>query len=311
MGALGGGALLAMDQLLSSRDPRRQEVLATWRAAGLFVREEPDHWVVVDGPGWQSRRRVLAAVAEVASPWPWRWRVRQVVATTMTVARRELTRRPGPVAVMADRQTNGRGRRGRRWESMAGSGLHLSLAWHPGPDLVASGALTLRVGLAAARAAERVTGVRLGLKWPNDGLHRGEKVMGVLCEGGTYPTPWVVAGIGMNVNGTPPTGVEGATSLAAITGRPWSRAALAAAIAAETASVMQSGDDAWFLEYQARSRGVTLGRRVRVIGTGSPWEGQAEGVDTTGALWVRRDDGALVGVTAGEVSLRAAGEDRG
>ncbi len=299
---------MAVDPPLSNNDPRRDEMLAAWRAAGLFVREEHDHWVVVDGPGRQSRRRVLAAVAEAPSPWPWGWCVRQVVTTTMAVARRELDRRAGPVAVLADRQTKGRGRRGRRWESSAGAGLHLSLAWHPGPELVASGALTLRVGVAAARAVERVTGVRLGLKWPNDGLHQGQKVMGVLCEGGTYPTPWVVAGIGMNINGLPPAGVTGATTLAAITGRPWSRAALAAAIAAETAAVLESGDAGWFEEYQERSRGVTLGRRVRVMGAGTlEYEGQAESVEATGALWVRRDDGTLARVTAGEVSIRATG----
>jgi BirA family biotin operon repressor/biotin-[acetyl-CoA-carboxylase] ligase len=299
---------MAVDPGLSHSDLGRDERLAAWQAAGLFIREEHGHWVVVDGPGWQSRARVLAAVAEAPSPWPWAWRVRQVVSTTMTVARRELDRRPGPVAVLADRQTKGRGRRGRRWESSAGAGLHLSLAWPPGPELVAAGALTLRVGVAAARAVERVTEVRLGLKWPNDGLHQGQKVMGILCEGGTYPTPWVVAGIGMNINGLPPAGIEGATSLAAITGRPWSRARLAAAIAAETAAVLESRDDSWFGEYQDRSRGVTLGRRVRVMGAGTrEYQGQAESVDATGALWVRRDDGTLVPVTAGEVSIRTPG----
>lgn len=300
---------MAMDQPLSKSDPRRQEVLATWQAAGFYVREDHDHWAVVDGPGWQSRARVLDAVAAESAVRPWTWRVRQVVPTTMTVARVALTQRSGPVAVLADRQTKGRGRRGRRWESSAGAGLHLSLAWHPGPDQAAADALTLRVGVAAARAVERVTGVRLGLKWPNDGLHQGLKVMGVLCEGGTYPTPWVVAGIGVNTNGVPPAGVVGATSLAAISGRPWSRASLAAAIAAETAAVLQSGDDSWFEEYLERSRGVTLGRRVRVIGAGAPdYEGQAESVDAAGALRVRRDDGVLVRVTAGEVSIRATGD---
>ncbi len=303
---------MAMDDALSHSGPGPDQMLAAWRAAGLFVREEHGHWVVVDGPGWQSRARVLAAVAAAPSPWPWTWRVRQVVSTTMTVARQELDARRGPIAVLADRQTKGRGRRGRRWESSAGAGLHLSLAWHPGPELVSSGALTLRVGVAAARAVERVTGVHLGLKWPNDGLHQGLKVMGVLCEGGTHPTPWVVAGIGMNVNGLPPAGVTGATSLAAITGRPWSRASLAAAIAANIAAVLETGDDSWFWDYQERSRGVTLGRRVRVMGAGiREYEGEAESVDTTGALWVRRDDGALVAVTAGEVSIRATGEGGG
>ncbi len=299
---------MAVDHTVSHRDPRREEVVAAWQAAGLFVREERGRWVVVDGPGWLSRARVLAAAAGTGSPWPWAWRVRQVVTTTMTVARRALGPTSGPIAVLADRQTKGRGRRGRRWESAAGGGLHLSLAWHPESDLVASGALTLRVGLAAARAVESVTGVRLGLKWPNDGLHQALKVMGVLCEGGTYPTPWVVAGIGMNVNGPPPAGVEGATSLAAITGRPWSRAQLAAAIAAEAAVLLESQGDSWFLAYQERS--VTLGRRVRVMGASQAYEGLADSVDATGALWVRRDDGALVQVTAGEVSIRAAG-DRG
>ncbi len=295
---------MALDAL-SKGDPRWQDVRAAWEAAGLFFLEEPDRWAVVDGPGWLTRRRVLDAAAAVPAFWDWAWRVRQVVPTTMTVARVELMQAAGPVAVLADRQTRGRGRRGRRWESLPGAGLHLSLGWRPAADAVAAGALTLRVGLAAAEAIQEVTGVDLGLKWPNDGLWNGQKVMGVLCEGGSYPKPWVVAGIGMNVSGAPPPGILGATTLQAITGRPWSRAALAAAIAAAVARECSRTDDSWFGKYQVRSDGVTLGQRVQVFGAGAPaYEARAEAVDHAGALWVRRADNTRVRVTAGDVSIR-------
>lgn len=296
---------------LSKRDPRGPEVRADWEAAGLFLLEEADRWVVVDGPGWLTRRRVLAAAAAAPAPWDWAWRVRQVVPTTMTVARLELMQAAGPVAVLADRQTRGRGRRGRRWASSPGAGLHLSLGWRPATDEVAAGALTLRVGLAAAEAVQQVTGVHLGLKWPNDGLWDGKKVMGVLCEGGTYPDPWVVAGIGLNANGAPPPGISGAASLEAITGRPWSRAALAAAVAAFVAREFSQADDSWFGKYQERSDGVTLGQRVQVLGAGgAAYDAQAEAIDWSGALWVRREDHTRVRVTAGEVSIRPPGGRR-
>ena len=103
---------------------------------------------------------------------------------------------PLPALVVTDRQSAGRGRRGRRWMSDTPLGLWCTVArdW-PGGDL---GPLSLRVGLAAARGIESaVRGLRIEVKWPNDLLVSGRKLGGILCEhaGGA-----VLVGIGINVN---------------------------------------------------------------------------------------------------------------
>lgn len=103
---------------------------------------------------------------------------------------------PLPALVVADRQSAGRGRRGRRWVSDMPLGLWCTVArsW-TGGDL---GPLTLRAGLAAARGVESVVrGLRIEVKWPNDLLVSGRKLGGILCEraGGA-----VLVGIGINVN---------------------------------------------------------------------------------------------------------------
>lgn len=148
--------------------------------------------------------------------------------------------RPLPLVVVADRQTAGRGRRGRRWASDSPSGLwftvaHAFPASRPTPPRTRrhgeppegprgpSGAWTLplRIGLAAARAVESAApGIRVQVKWPNDLLVGGRKLGGVLCEraGGA-----VLVGVGLNLNHPAdelPTGPGlRATSIAAETGR--------------------------------------------------------------------------------------------
>lgn len=259
----------------------------------------------------QAGELSLVAMERAAQAWgcatTWHWQVYGEVATTMVLAREELWRQStGGVAVVADRQTAGRGRRGHGWESPSGVGLYLSLAWRPDDfGSLREGALTLRVGLAACRGIQRVTGAVLGLKWPNDGMWQEQKCMGVLCEAGAQPEPWVVAGIGVNVAGRSAP-LAGATSLEAITGTVWPRPTLAAAIARAVEEVRSGRDrDEWLAAYRERCDGVTLHRRVRVMGAGEPsYEGIAERVDAEGGLWVRRDFGPPVRVTAGEVSIR-------
>ncbi|MEJ2502094.1 MAG: biotin--[acetyl-CoA-carboxylase] ligase, partial [Gemmatimonadota bacterium] len=100
--------------------------------------------------------------------------------------------------VLAAEQTRGRGRRGRRWDAPAGSSLLLSMVLRPaagGGEAV----LSLRLGMAAARAIESVSGLRVGLKWPNDLLVAGRKVGGILCEGSVEGASlrYTIAGLGL------------------------------------------------------------------------------------------------------------------
>ncbi|MCL8209380.1 MAG: biotin--[acetyl-CoA-carboxylase] ligase [Actinomycetia bacterium] len=276
---------------------------ALW-AQGYRWIDEGTRRRLLDGPGLLTASRVER---RAGSSW-FHWVVLAEVDTTMRVARERLLAEGRPVAVVADHQRQGRGRRGRGWAGIPGGSLALSLGWAP-PGGGIEGPLTLAVGVAAAAAVERTTGVRLGLKWPNDGMVGERKAMGILAEAGHDASPWVVVGIGINVNGSPPPEAPEATTLEAAAGRPFDRADLAVAVAAAVAEVAQSWSAVeartrWLAAWRERS--LTLGRPVRVVEADRSWVGFAEDVDADGALLVRRDDGTRVPVYAGDVSLRPA-----
>ena len=125
---------------------------------------------------------------------------------------------------MADRQSAGRGRRGRRWVSDTPLGLWFTVAWEVGEGVV--GGLPLRVGLGVVGGVESVVpGLRVDVKWPNDLVVEGRKLGGVLCERcGVH----VLVGVGLNLNherGDFPVALETtATSIGHAAGRRVSRA---------------------------------------------------------------------------------------
>ena len=137
---------------------------------------------------------------------------------------------PLPAVVVAERQSAGRGRWGRRWESDTPRGLWLTVAWEAGEG--SAGGLPLRVGLGVAVGVESVVPeLRVKVKWPNDLVVGGRKLGGVLCErGGEH----VLVGIGLNLNherGDFPAALRTtATSIRLAGGRPVSRARILAKV---------------------------------------------------------------------------------
>lgn len=223
------------------------------------------------------------------------------VASTNDIARSLAASGAAPfTTVLADRQTAGRGRRGRGWFAPAGSALLCSILLRPqrASDL-ASSATPIRVGLAVARAIERATGVRVLVKWPNDVLAQDRrKLAGVLCEAAQGPHGHhVVAGVGINVSQRPdqwPGELRGlAVSLDELSGKGVDRVALAGTLIAELKSGVADLDrplnaaecEAW------HDRDALLGRTIRVddgeIGT-------AEGITPEGALRFRDQAGPRV-----------------
>jgi BirA family biotin operon repressor/biotin-[acetyl-CoA-carboxylase] ligase len=204
-------------------------------------------------------------------------------------------------AVAARTQTAGRGRLGRTWVAPAG-GLWVSVILRPRVGIREVPRLGLAVGVAVFRAIERATGVRTGLRWPNDVLLEGRKVAGILAEAGP-DGDWVVVGIGVNtaipLDVLPP----GATSLQETLGAPPDNEALMAALFADLERMYElyRGDGIHSILTAWSATSTTLGRRVRAhVGTGS-FEGVAECVDDDGALWIRVDDGTRRRVVAGDV----------
>jgi BirA family biotin operon repressor/biotin-[acetyl-CoA-carboxylase] ligase len=219
---------------------------------------------------------------------------------------------PEGLAVIADRQTAGRGRLGRSWASPPGVGLYTSILLRPKLPAGQVPLLTLVSGLAVAEAIENVTGLAPRLKWPNDLLVNEKKVGGILTETASVESrvSYVAVGIGINVGheaqDLPEQFHATATSVRLASGREVPRG--------EVAAEIYNGLDRWYEEFSAgrleailacgRERSAILGSPVDVLAGDERWSGLAVDLDADGALLVRKDNGSLRRVVAGEVSIR-------
>ena len=208
--------------------------------------------------------------------------------------------------VIADRQSAGRGRRGRGWISPAGEGVFMSLIVRPDvhPSQVAKMSLTL--ALSVARAIERETGLDARIKWPNDIVICGRKVCGLLLEmdATQEQVRSIVAGVGINVHQRQfdEEIAHTASSLDMLAGRRVSRSALVRAFLEEFEKAMAFSDAEMMDAYRGRS--ATIGRRVQVIALDGAYTGTAQGITQSGSLLVERDGGEVCEVLAADVSVR-------
>lgn len=263
--------------------------------------------MVDDRYGSLSRPPLAVAALSAALTGAGRpWRELRVVATTGStnsdLARAARQGEPAGLVLVAEEQTEGRGRLDRSWSAPARSGLTFSVLLHPAVAPSRLGWLPLLAGLAVAEAVGAVAELDVRLKWPNDVLVAERKLGGVLAE---RVADAVVLGFGINVSavaGELPG--SAATSLviegAACTDRdPVLRAVLRRL--AERLAWWQApgGDPGLAAAYAARS--ATLGRRVRAqLPGGGVLTGFAEELDDDGRLAVRTPTG-LEHVGAGDV----------
>ncbi|MGK7344354.1 MAG: biotin--[acetyl-CoA-carboxylase] ligase [Candidatus Nitrospinota bacterium M3_3B_026] len=210
------------------------------------------------------------------------------------------------LAVAAERQTAGRGRRGRAWISPPGVSLAASLAWPAPEGLSRPGIISLAVGLAAREAVEEAAEIPAALKYPNDLLLNGKKAAGLLVEMRQGAGRAVaVIGAGMNVNTAPEDFPEDlrawATSLYIETGRKVRRELLLAffvnALERLLDRLSSEGPAAVAREY--RDACGIIGRRVAVAGN-SGMEGVAVDINETGELVIETDGGARLSGAFGE-----------
>ena len=238
------------------------------------------------------------------------------VTSTSDVARADAqdgTARDGYL-VLAERQTAGRGRRGRSWVAPPGENLSFSLVLRPALAIEEAPSLTLAAAV-GCRDALAALGAEAEIKWPNDLLIGGRKVAGILAEmglaGGRFA--FAVIGIGLNVNldptALPPPLCETATSLAQALGRQLDRSDVLACLVNHLEPAFDAlacgGFAAIRSRYEAHS--ATLGRRVRVQLEGEALEGEAFALTARGALRLRLDSGEVREVLSGDVErLRGA-----
>lgn len=204
---------------------------------------------------------------------------------------------PHGTAVVAERQTQGRGRAGRSFASPTG-GLYLSVVVRPTAPPHRWSLLPLLAGAAAASAL-RERGFPVELKWPNDMMMCGRKLGGVLVESRMGGDPFAIVGIGVNVRSSPPDVAE-ATCLAAHGVAPDVRAlaqGVRASLVARIAKLDERGPAGVLAEVRALCG--TLGRRVET----EKGSGVAVDVAEDGALVVDMG-GAPVRIVAGDVRLR-------
>jgi BirA family biotin operon repressor/biotin-[acetyl-CoA-carboxylase] ligase len=215
--------------------------------------------------------------------------------------------------VLAERQTAGRGRMGRFWDSPRGLGLYVSVLFRPPAPAVELTRWTLGAGVAACEACRQRTGTAVEIEWPNDLVWSGKKLGGVLAEmrtAGEQPTHLVIGAglnVGQDVADFPDELFSTATSLRlAGGGVAPQREPLVAAYLRELAGIARAlGRDAWGAvaqRWEALAPRAS-GRRVRVTprnGKESAYEGITMGVDDVGALRVRRPDGDIVSVRLAE-----------
>ncbi|GAB2181267.1 hypothetical protein DLREEDagrD3_14900 [Denitratisoma sp. agr-D3] len=224
---------------------------------------------------------------------------------TQLLARAEAGAPSGSVLV-ADRQSAGRGRRGRPWLSAPGDSLTFSLLWRFPADSPAPAGLSLAVGLALAQGLESLGIAGIALKWPNDLLLRGLKLGGVLVELQPGQLRSAVIGIGINLHLPPdlPDDVRGiATALdrsGFVAAREWVLAALLTSLQRTLDTYAVTGFAELRQDWAARH--AHQGRLVRISG-GTETEGICLGVDGEGALLLQTETG-LRTVVSGDVSLR-------
>ena len=214
---------------------------------------------------------------------------------------------PTGTLLIAETQTDGRGRRGRRFASPEG-GVYFSLLLRPTLPLSEVASLTGAVAVAAARVLEEQTGIPVGIKWVNDLWLNGRKAVGILCEAAadleTGTAEYVVVGVGINLTGTLPPELDGiATTVEREGGCVPDRATLIAEVVREIESVAPSPFSPEILS-ESRRRSVLLGRDVTVLCGGNALCARASAINDRGELVVEYPDGKTETLSSGEVSVR-------
>jgi len=218
------------------------------------------------------------------------------------------------IAVIAERQSAGRGRMGRTWHSPAGVNLYTTIILRPPIPLADVPRLSLVAGLAVAEALEREAPGIVALKWPNDVWLRGRKAGGIIAEAVTdahQNLDCVLLGIGININlaadDIPPELRDKATSMRIATGHPCDRIAIADSLFnlldSRYMETLTRGFESIVPAWEHFS--ALTGKRIAIVDGGRRRSGVVKGIDATGALLLDIRE-RVDRIVAGEVSVQGA-----
>lgn len=217
---------------------------------------------------------------------------------------------PLPVLISVERQTQGKGRRGRQWESGVAKNITCSFAWRfdNGPNVVEG--LSLAVGVAVARVLKKIGIPNPGLKWPNDVQVDGQKICGILLEMvADQDVCHVIIGVGLNV--------EMDDGFMTHVDQPWtdlitrlksrpSRNYILAELTNELIDIcklFEDGNGMKHFQHQWQAYDVLFNQSVTVSTVSQQRQGVARGIDQKGALLLE-ENGELVVLHGGEISVR-------
>lgn len=214
------------------------------------------------------------------------------------------------LVVIAEEQTAGKGRLGRKWVTPKSSAIAMSLLLMPRISPADAPGITLVMGLAVCRALKSTLNLNAKIKWPNDIVIGGKKVSGILTEmsAGMDMVNYIIVGVGVNVNiyEFPEDIRKTATSLSIEAGGSVSRKDVLASILLEFEKLYddfkETRLDKIIDSYKELS--ATLGKMVRVCSITETYEGQAVDITSDGVLVVKRQNGEERRVLSGDVSIR-------
>ncbi|MDY4920748.1 MAG: biotin--[acetyl-CoA-carboxylase] ligase [Phascolarctobacterium sp.] len=221
--------------------------------------------------------------------------------------------------VVAEEQGAGKGRLSRGWISPYAKGIWFSVVLKPPFLPQEASKCTLLAAVAVVKAINKIAGVNAAIKWPNDVLLLGRKLVGILTEMNAEfgHINYVVIGIGINTNATPddyPEEVKAlAVSVADAATEPFTRVQLLCDILKNMEELYDKACNEGFAPVleEWRQYSCTLGQEVKVIAPDMTYFGTAEDIDEEGLLIVRKEDGSLEKVVAGDVSIRPAAAKNG
>ena len=217
---------------------------------------------------------------------------------------------PHGTLVVADRQTAGKGRRGRTFLSPSGVSIYMSILLRPKIRVQDASMLTLVSALSVQEGILEAAGLPCEIKWPNDVIHQGKKLVGILTEMSLEEEriDYVIVGIGINVNNTAfsPEIADIAGSIYLETGKTTNRAVLIARIMEcfeRNYELFLKTSDLSGMRARYEALLVNKGKPVRVLDEMQPYDGISEGINDRGELLVRVGE-ELRHVAYGEVSVR-------
>lgn len=222
---------------------------------------------------------------------------------------------------VCEKQTKGRGRMGRDWESPAGTGIWMSCLMTPNVSSDVLSEITLLAALGVVKAINHlavtnsILNIEPKIKWPNDIVVKGKKICGILTElvnDAATGINYVICGIGINVNDKSFVGenYNHATSLYNESGVVWNREELFFDIALclrQFVQTLEVKKSLGFIKDDYNSLLISMNKEIILKAEEDKYKDEtyiSRGIDDSGALLVESKDGNVIRVTSGEVSVR-------